>query len=225
MLYHLTSIPEKDILRFALAQNPPEPIPEELSAQAAAAAEKILLCTPLYHYMITETEPLLREHFSGKDLRRNLQDCEKSILLCATLGPQADTMLRRAQITDMAKALWLDAAASAAIEEVCDQIQVHLSQTLGRSLTPRFSCGYGDFPLSQQKDFLALTNAGSAIGLSVSSGGMLIPVKSVTAVMGILPEGASPRQAQDPCSLCPMNQTCLLRRKGVSCGKYADRLA
>ena len=40
----------------------------------------------------------------------------------------------------MAKTLWLDAAASAAIEQVCDEVQLDIAQRLERSLTTRFRC-------------------------------------------------------------------------------------
>ena len=223
MLYQLTQIPQKEILKLALGQTLPDPVPPELLTQAQAAAEKILPCCPRYHYCIADTQEMLEHYFPGKDIRRHLSDCQQCILLCATLGPQADTLIRRAQVMDMAKALFLDAAASAAIEEVCDGVQIQLAQELERSLTARFSCGYGDFPLSVQKDFLSLLNPPADVGITVSPGGMLIPVKSVTAVIGILPERALPSKTAKPCSFCPLYKTCILRRKGVFCGKYADR--
>lgn len=89
----------------------------------------------------------------------------------------------------MEQALWLDAAASAAIEEVCDTAQRQIAEQLGQSLTHRFSCGYGDLPLSIQPQLCTLLDSAKSIGLSVSHSSMLTPVKSVTAILGILPAG------------------------------------
>ena len=130
--------------------------------------------------------------------------------------------IRRAQVDDMAKALWLDAAASAAIEEVCDEAQRQIALELECALTARFSCGYGDLPLVIQPQFLSLLDAGRKIGLSASTSGMLTPIKSVTAVIGILPPGADAPKARPACAICPLSKTCPLKRKGVFCGIHSD---
>ena len=122
----------------------------------------------------------------------------------------------------MAKALWLDAAASAAIEEVCDEAQRQIALELERALTARFSCGYGDLPLTIQPQFLSLLDAGRKIGLSASASGMLTPIKSVTAVIGILPPGTDAPKARPACAICPLTKTCPLKRKGVFCGIHSD---
>ena len=223
MQYRLTSIPIREVLRYALGTKPPDPLPDAFLQQAQTAFQKVLDCAqPRYHYQINLLQPLLDSFLTGQDIRRHLSGCSDCVLLCATLGPQVDALIRRTQVCDMAQALWLDAAASAAIEEVCDGTQQQIALTLGKSLTTRFSCGYGDLPLSAQGDFLRVLDAGRRIGLTLSPSGMLIPIKSVTAVAGILPEGVVPNETALPCSICPRNNDCELRRKGVFCGKYSD---
>ena len=133
------------------------------------------VCQPRYTYLVRPTQPLLEGLLSGEDIRRHLQGCERCVLFGATLGPQADALIRRAQVEDMAKALWLDAAASAVIEEVCDEAQRQIALELECALTARFSCGYGDLPLVIQPQFLSLLDAGRKIGLSASASGMLTP--------------------------------------------------
>ena len=150
-----------------------------------------------------------------------LSGCTDCILLAATLGAQVDALIRRAQVRDMEQALWLDAAASAAIEEVCDTAQRQIAEQLGQSLTHRFSCGYGDLPLSIQPQLCTLLDSAKSIGLSVSHSSMLTPVKSVTAILGILPAGTV-ASAPKPCTICHLKENCVLRRKGVFCGKSTD---
>ncbi len=52
-------------------------------------------------------------------------------------------------------------------------------------LTDRFSPGYGDMPLAQSGQICEVLNTGRSIGLTVSQSGILMPRKSVTAVLGI----------------------------------------
>lgn len=220
MLYHLTDIPVSETVRYALGALLPTDIPDSFLKKAQAAADKLLsVCSPSYCYRIFSADSL-KELLVGKDIKHHLQGCSQVILFAATLGSRADTLIRRSQVTDMEQALWLDAVASAAVEELCDRAQEQLSLQLNCGLTPRFSCGYGDFPLELQSKLIFALDAGKSIGLSCSSSGMLIPIKSVTAVIGLLPQGESDKnRAVSPCSLCFLKGNCQLRRKGAFCGK------
>lgn len=158
----LQSIPLTETLRYALGAKAPDPLPDALAASTKEACQALLpVCQPRYTYLVRPTQPLLEGLLSGDDIRRHLQGCEQCVLFGATLGPQADALIRRAQVDDMAKALWLDAAASAAIEEVCDEAQRQIALELECALTARFSCGYGDLPLAIQPQFLSLLDAGA----------------------------------------------------------------
>ena len=50
---------------------------------------------------------------------------------------------------------------------------------------PRVSPGYGDWDLSVQGTLLDLLSAHKRIGLTLTGGGMLVPEKSITAVVGL----------------------------------------
>ena len=49
----------------------------------------------------------------------------------------------------------------------------------------RFSPGYGDFDLKYQKDILEYLDANKKIGISLTDSLMMIPTKSITAIIGI----------------------------------------
>ena len=86
----------------------------------------------------------------------------------------------------MPKALLTDAMAGAAIEQICNDFQEELQGRFpNMQQTMRYSPGYGDLPLSLQKDLLATLEAGKRIGLSVTESNMLTPLKSVTAIIGL----------------------------------------
>jgi hypothetical protein len=121
------------------------------------------------------------------DLEKHLAGCGSVFLFAATLGTQADTLLRRWSASDMSLAVVGQACAAALLEHYCDECMAKLSATLpkGQYLRPRYSPGYGDFSLDFQRPLLDLLDAGRRIGLSLTKGGMLVPAKSVTAVIGI----------------------------------------
>ena len=153
----------------------------------------------------------------GEDLRTHLKGCERAALFCATLGAGADALIRRAESGDMARALALDCAAAAAVEEVCDQIELELQALFpGCSFPFRYSPGYGDLPLTLQGDLLALLDALRRVGLTASASNILLPRKSVTAILGI---AQSPIERKSrSCLGCPAHDGCQYRKSGGHCG-------
>lgn len=121
------------------------------------------------------------------DLDKHLAGCTNIYLFAATLGAAADTLLRRWSAADLSLAVVGQACAAAALEGYCDDRMAELGAALpeGQYLRPRYSPGYGDFSLSYQRPLLELLDAGRRIGLTLTEGGMLVPVKSITAVIGI----------------------------------------
>ncbi|MBQ2799015.1 MAG: methionine synthase [Ruminiclostridium sp.] len=154
---------------------------------------------------------------TGKAIARHLTGCKKAVLMCATLGGGADALIRKMQITDMARAVITDALASAFIEQVCDYAEGEIKKSaIGFSLTDRFSPGYDDLPIELQKDFLLLLDAQKKIGLCATDNMLLTPRKSVTAIIG-LSEGK--RDSVSRCDNCNLKASCQYRKDNVYCGK------
>lgn len=152
----------------------------------------------------------------GDDVRRLLQDCSRVILVAATLGAEVDAMLRRVQIQNMGKAVILDACANSAIENVCDNLCDDIAKVVSPFyLTDRFSPGYGDLPFSHQEEFCRILDLPRRIGVSLSPGGVMIPQKSVTALMGIADRPQKKRFRG--CISCNLFQTCAYRKDGRTC--------
>ena len=126
---------------------------------------------------------------SGR-LAKHLTGCPRAALLAATLGTGADALINRYSVTGMEKAAVAQAVSAAMLEGYIGEIQREIAQkagTEGLSLTVRFSPGYSDFALAHQKDILRLLD-GRRIGLSLTDSDMLVPSKSVTAVIGLRAE-------------------------------------
>lgn len=153
----------------------------------------------------------------GKDIAQHLEKSEKVVLMAATLGAKADRLIRTAEIKEMAEAVILDALASTAIEQVCDNAEKEIHESFADYfMTWRFSPGYGDFPIDIQGEFLKVLDAPKKIGLCVNSSNILTPRKSVTAVIGLLKE--KPEQKKSGCQSCNLKGTCQFRQKGERCG-------
>ena len=149
----------------------------------------------------------------GADIAGMLEPCGEVYLLAATLGAQSERLLLRRQAKSGAEAVLMDAVLSAAIEAVCDREEVQLRKKLhdeGLYLTDRFSPGYGDMPLEQTRGICEVLDCSRSIGLTVSSSGLMIPRKSVTAAMGVSRTPVSRRPSG--CAGCEARHTCSMRR-------------
>lgn len=148
----------------------------------------------------------------GKDISGLLLPCSEAVIFAATCGYRVDRLIARMQIEDMSRAVILDACASCAVENICDNFEQDIREKLGKEglyLTDRYSPGYGDLPVSVQKDIAEMLNTQRRIGLIVSDNQMMTPVKSVTAIMGISPVPVVLRK--DKCSGCGAYENCRYR--------------
>lgn len=155
-------------------------------------------CKDCFSYNVCYTE--LPVEFSGElikfggvetssgSLKLALDGCKRVIVFAATVGLGIDRLIKKYSITSPSRAVMLQAIGAERIESLCDAFCADLSNEYsakGFSLRPRFSAGYGDFPLECQRDIFALLNGGRQIGLCLNSSLLMSPTKSVTAVVGL----------------------------------------
>ena len=122
--------------------------------------------------------------FNSRDLAAHLKGCEEALLLGATLGSRVDAAIRRLALGSVAEGAAAQAVAVALIESYCDEVQARF-ETGGLAQRPRFSPGYGDWDLAEQKLLFPVLNCAKLIGLTLTEGCMMAPSKSVTAVIGL----------------------------------------
>jgi len=111
----------------------------------------------------------------GDDIARFLKNCESVLVFAVTLGEDFDRQLRKAQLVSMSSAIMLDSQAGKCLDEFLDS-------KVGKR---RFSPGYGDFPLSVNRDIIEVLKASTKIGLCVTDEYILTPQKSITGVMAV----------------------------------------
>lgn len=120
---------------------------------------------------------------NSKGLAKNLNGCDEVYVFCATLGIGMDRHFERIRRLSQAKATVFSAVGSAMIECFCDYVNDTLKD--GTSTKPRFSCGYGDFCIEHQADILKILEAAKRLGVCLTDSYMMVPVKTVTAIIGI----------------------------------------
>lgn len=143
------------------------------------------------------------------NLLRNLKGCGEIVMMAVTIGPGPDRLVRRAELRDMLKAYTYQAVGAAAVEAWCDEVNEAIrKEAVDRGLftRPRFSPGYGDFPLDVQKDFERILEMPKSIGVSLSESLLMTPTKSITAVVGLSKYKTDCHTYG--CEECNMSQTC-----------------
>jgi 5-methyltetrahydrofolate--homocysteine methyltransferase len=156
----------------------------------------------------------------GQSMKSLLSACDACYLLCATLGSETEGLLRTWQIKDLAFAAVLDACANSAVEDFanCKQEELRAKEAKERRfLTDRFSPGYGDFSIGIQGEICRVLDTARKIGVTVNESGILIPRKTITAVLGVS------KQPQPKfiggCAACDLFKTCSYRREGRTCAE------
>ena len=157
----------------------------------------------------------------SRDLYKVLKDCNKCILMAATIGLDIEKDIRKYSFTELTKGIIIDSCATTAIEEVCDMVQEEIQNNIledEQHTTLRYSPGYGDLPIEKNKDILNLINGQKEIGLTITTNGIMIPRKSVIAIIGISDNKLS--QVKKSCKNCNNKDTCKFKRGVDSCESY-----
>ncbi len=207
----LLAIDAKETRRYAGLQKAQSFSEEKI---LAACQDARLLAQPrsvweIYDYdckaQIIQADPPCQ--IQGVKIGQHLAGCEKVILLAATVGDDIEEdVTRRFTAGEYSAAVLLDAAATAAVEQVADGLEKALAPKMaaqGFGMKWRFSPGYGDWPLEQQPELIRLSHAQS-IGVGLSSSMMLVPRKSVTAIIGLYrkQENSEAKHSPNGCAAC-----------------------
>ncbi len=190
------------------------PLEPEIAALAEDCERELLQTgTPrrLGRRISVEDLPFAAE---SRDLRAHLRHCREAFLAVVTLGGEVDRLLRRWAAANMGKAAVGQACAAVWMDQCCDaylsELEGHLGE--GEYLRPAYSPGYGDLSLRWQESLLSLLDARRRIGVTLTTGGMLVPEKTVTAVVGI--STVEEERCRSHCHSCP-HEDCAFR-KGAS---------
>lgn len=228
---NLVNIDKNEVLRYLQHKN--QDISEDLNLiidDCVKLTKSIF--SPRYTYKIcyideekikeNKEEVYLKDEnikFESKDLYKLLSNCDRCVLISATLGLEIEREIRKLTYTDLTRGVIVDACATTAIEEVCDIIQYNLEQDLlkqGKYITMRYSPGYGDLSIEKNKDIVNILNSQTRIGLTVSDTGIMIPRKSVVAIIGI--SDRKTNVSKKSCENCSRSKDCKFKKGADNCG-------
>ena len=85
----------------------------------------------------------------------------------------------------------------------------------GCHLTWRYSPGYGDLPLEAQRELVRALDTHRKIGVSLTESCLMMPSKSVTAILGISDTKRDDRK--NKCDFCNNRERCAFRKRGTRC--------
>ncbi len=190
-VYAAPEIDRKEILRYAGVRGDGA-APSELLERAISEAEGVLAYRVCYRELpVNSMGNELDLGFmktSSDDLIRRLSGCESIILFAATVGIELDRLTARYAAVSPTVALLLQAFGAERIESLCDLFDREIAEEkakLGFFVRPRFSPGYGDFPITAQKEIFGALDCPRKIGLTLNESLLMSPTKSVTAIIGI----------------------------------------
>lgn len=155
----------------------------------------------------------------SNDVYNLLLECDECILMSVTLGLEVEREIRKLTYTDLTRGIIIDACTTTAIEEVCDIVQAKIAQKLlkeDKYITSRYSPGYGDLSIEKNLDINNLLNSQKEIGLTVTDSGIMIPRKSVVALIGVSHKEIS--NTKKSCENCNNRYNCDYKKEGYSCG-------
>lgn len=181
---------KKEIYRYLrYGKNTPDEDVERLIDECIEEYSKeIFPCSTYQIYPCTECDDgiMLGEILlKGRSIKRCLHGCSRAVLFAATLTQRADFIIKKTSITDMAKAAVFQAVFAQGIEEYIDSQEAQIEANEHVKLRPRFSPGYGDLPLETQREIFRCLDLTKRLGITLTDGCLMVPTKSVTAVIGI----------------------------------------
>jgi hypothetical protein len=122
---------------------------------------------------------------NSSDLYRWVRGCDELVVMVVTVGPGINERVQElTEAGEVTRGMIVDAIGSETVEELAGVLNRIIANTARKAVTKRYSPGYGDWDLTDQKSLLELIGAGE-IGVTVSDSSQMIPEKSISAVIGL----------------------------------------
>ena len=182
----------------------------DFSLPGICGGYKVLFSAPLQNTS-TGFQLAGTKFMTGATIAVNLQECEYAALFAATAGDFiGERMQELTSAGEILLAYTWDCIGSEIAEAACDYLQANLEaamRVVGLNSTSRYSPGYCGWDVREQHKLFALLPAGFC-GISLTSSALMLPVKSVSGVIGI---GRQAVKRNYGCALCTL-ENCYKRK-------------
>ena len=152
--------------------------------------------------------------FMTKELANHLKGASQIYIYVVTIGKSIENAATECMKSgDPLTGYLLDRTGSFAVESLAKNTEYAIRKALALqnlSVSMRFSPGYCDWPIEEQFKLAKLIDFQKA-GVTLSENCMMIPKKSISAIVGIGPKELFTK-IQSPCTVCNM-KVCDYRRK------------
>ncbi len=154
--------------------------------------------------------------FRSPKMARALAKAETVCCFVATVGPVVDMEIqKKMKERQYAEAYVLDAIGSMSAEHVVEQFYQRMARKQSSNnggVTLRFSPGYCDWPLQEQRSLFELFKNTDTPEIVLSDSCLMSPRKSISGLFGLLPAGvAGVNPLYNPCNTCA-KRDCIARR-------------
>ena len=146
-------------------------------------------------------------------LAKAFNSCKRAVVYAGTIGSRIEKEVRKlTECNRLSEAYIVESLGSVAVENMIEQFHSQYGSYLKLSrkgITLPFSPGYCDWNVEEQKKLFSSV-AADEIGITLNTGGLMTPRKSISGVFGVM-DRQGPAIAYNPCSNCA-NQGCSYRR-------------
>ncbi len=146
-------------------------------------------------------------------LAKHLKNCRYAAFMAATIGNGIDILIKKHSVSSMSYAVAINAAGTSYIESYCDYVcDIIKEQTKGYFPTSRFSPGYAELSIKCQKEIFSYLDATKNTGIHLNESFMMMPSKSVCAIIGLgKRKEENERKCDNKCLSCD-NYSCDFRK-------------
>ncbi len=147
---------------------------------------------------------------TGPLVSRHLAGAEQVVMALVTIGTELEEYAASQMVNDPLLSLALDGLGTAAVEVLGEQVCLGIGKNadaLGLTASTPLSPGEPDWPVEVGQPQIFAQLDPSRIGIKLTSGGMMIPKKSISFVVGLGPD----MSREDFCEFCSFNERCRYR--------------
>lgn len=203
LTFNTPFVDKKEILRYMGCKTPDDNI---LSLLEECLSEAMPILSYAVSYSVYPIK--YKKDISSDGLLKHLSDSDEIIIFAATIGVGIDRLISKYSRISPTKAVVFQAIGTERIEALCDAFCEEMKKKYG-CITNRFSPGYSDWDIKDQKLIISVTDATKNLGICLNDSFLMSPSKSVTAVVGIK---NTETEEKNPCESCD-NAGCIYRRE------------
>lgn len=156
----------------------------------------------------------------GKIIARQLRKSERFIPFAATAGKEFEDWTNRLKEKDDVVMLFIaDSLGSCLAEKTADYMEIFIQKEMDKKgwlHTNRFSPGYCEWHVSEQQKLFSLLPVDEPCGIRLTESSLMIPIKSVSGVIGV---GKEVKRLDYSCGLCSF-ESCYKKRKNKDQNLY-----